>query len=342
MIFFFAAIFTSISTIILIRLCNKYKILLNFTGDQHQKYTSFKRIPLVGGIIFLLFIFFFTDFNLLIKFFALSMFMIGILSDLKLLESPKKRLLIQFLFLILFLYALDIHLVSTQFQLLDFLLGNIFFSFLFTAFCISIVINGTNFIDGNNNNVLGYYLSISCILFFLNKNGVPSIGINNNLLLAELILILLIFNFLNKMYLGDGGSFLFGSIFSLILIEFYLNNLGTISAFFIVLLLWYPAFENLFSIIRKFYFFKSPMHPDNNHLHQLLYFFLTKKLSWNKVLLNNSVGLLINFYNFTILFIGATKPNHTKFMLFLIFANLIFYMIVYLGLFKFKKFYLKK
>ena len=180
MIFFFAAIFTTISTIIFIQLCNKYKILLNFTGDQHQKYTSFKRIPLVGGIIFLLFIFFFTDFNFLIKFFAFSMFVIGILSDLKLLESPKKRLLIQFLFLILFLYALDIHLVSTQFQLLDFLLGNVFFSFLFTAFCISIVMNGTNFIDGNNNNVLGYYLSISCVLFFLNKNGVLSISVNNN------------------------------------------------------------------------------------------------------------------------------------------------------------------
>ena len=61
------------------------------------------------------------------------------------------------------------------------------------------------------------------------------------------------------MYLGDGGSFLFGSIFSLILIEFYLNNPGTISSFFIVLLLWYPAFENLFSIIRKFYL-KGDMH----------------------------------------------------------------------------------
>ena len=342
MIFFLSSIFALISTIIFIRLCNKYNILLNFTGEQHQKYTSFKRIPLVGGITSLLFIFFFTDFNFQIKFFTFSMCVIGILSDLKLLESPKKRLLIQFLFLILFLYALDIHLVSTKFRLLDFLLSNVFFSFLFTAFCISIVMNGTNFIDGNNNNVLGYYLSISCVLFFLNKNGVPSIGENNNLLLIELIFILLIFNFLNKVYLGDGGTFLFGSIFSLILIEFYLNNPGTISSFFIVLLLWYPAFENLFSIIRKFYFSKSPIDPDNNHLHQLLYFFLTKKLSWNRVLLNNTVGLIISSYNFMILFMGATNPNHTQFMVFLIFVNLIFYIMVYLSLFKFKKFYLKK
>lgn len=340
--FFFSTIFVSISAIIFIRLCNKYNFLLNFNGDLHQKYTTSKHIPLVGGTITLLFIFFFTDFNFLIKFFSFNMFVIGILSDLKLLEAPKKKLLLQFLFIILFLYGLDIHLVSTQFQLLDFLLGNVFFSFLFTAFCILTVINGTNFIDGNNNNVLGYYLSISCVLFFLSKNGISSIGDNNNLLLLELIFILLIFNSLNKVYLGDSGAFLFGSIFSLILIEFYLHNPGTLSAFFIVLLLWYPAFENLFSIIRKFYFSKSPTDADNNHLHQLLYFFLTKKFIWNKILLNNSVGLLINFYNFIILFIGATNPNHTQFMIFLIFINLIVYILLYLSLFQFKKLYLKK
>ena len=45
---------------------------------------------------------------------------------------------------------------------------------------------------------------------------------------------------------------------------------------FLLYSLWYPCFENLFSIIRKFNFKKSPISPDNKHLHQLLFIFLKK------------------------------------------------------------------
>ena len=342
MSFFIPAIFVLLSAVISISLCKKYDVLLNYNGNKHQKYTSSKKIPMAGGVVSLLFVFVFIDFNLSINIFLFSIFVVGILSDLKLLESPTKRLFVQFLIIIIFLYTLDIHLVSTRFKLLDFLLENNLFSFLFSTFCILIVINGTNFIDGNNTNVLGYYLIISFIFLFLKDQQFNTIDTNSNLLVIELISILLIFNFFNKIYLGDSGAFLLGAAFGFMSIKLYLDNSEGISSFFIVLLLWYPAFENLFSIIRKFYFSKSPMHPDNNHLHQLLYFFLTKKLSWNQVLLNSSVGLLINFYNFIILFIGATKLYHTQFMIFLILVNLFVYILLYLGLFQFKNSYLKK
>ena len=66
--------------------------------------------------------------------------------------------------------------------------------------------------------------------------------------------------------------------------------------YFITLLLWYPAFEIFFSIIRKLNFNRSPLKPDTNHLHQLIYFFLQKKIT-NTVLASSSVGLLISLYN---------------------------------------------
>ena len=47
-----------------------------------------------------------------------------------------------------------------------------------------------------------------------------------------------------------------------------------VSPFYVVLLLWYPCFENLFSIIRKFSLKKSPINADNNHLHQLIFIYL--------------------------------------------------------------------
>jgi UDP-N-acetylmuramyl pentapeptide phosphotransferase/UDP-N-acetylglucosamine-1-phosphate transferase len=205
-----------------------------------------------------------------------------------------------------------------------------------------IVINGTNFVDGNNGNVLIYYLIISILIFIFGINKFQTISNENIFLIIVLIFILLIFNFRNKLYLGDSGSFLFGSLFGLILVQLYLENIKIISSFFIVLLLWYPGFENLFSILRKFYFSKSPIQADNDHLHHLLYFFLMKKTGLNKVVVNNTTSLIINFYNFVIIFIASTKPHHTQTSVLLILFNVIFYVLVYLSLLKFKKSYLKK
>jgi UDP-N-acetylmuramyl pentapeptide phosphotransferase/UDP-N-acetylglucosamine-1-phosphate transferase len=342
MIYIYAGIFLSILAFFLIKFCNKYHILENYSGDKHQKFTSSQNTPLIGGSIFLLYFFFFINLDLVIKLFLASIFIVGILSDLKILVSPTKRLLLQFIIIIFFLYVLDVHLVSTKLLFLDIILKNTVFSFFFTAFCLLILINGTNFIDGTNGNVLIFYLIISIIIFILKTNEFQTISNENIFLIIELIFILLIFNYSNKLYLGDGGSFLFGSLFGIILVQLYLENIVNISSLFIVLILWYPAFENLFSILRKFYFLKSPTQADSNHLHQLLYFFLIKKISLNKILVNNSVSLIINFYNFITIFIASTKPHHTQILVFLILFNIIFYVIIYLSLLKFKKNYLKK
>jgi len=342
MIYIYAAVFLTILTFFLIKFCNKYHILENYNGDKHQKYTSSNNIPLIGGSVSLLFVFFFINLDLVIKLFLASIFIVGILSDFKILVSPTKKILSQFIIIIFFLYVQDIHLVSTKLLFLDFILKNTVFSFFFTAFCLLILINGTNFIDGTNGNVLIFYLIISILIFILKKNEFQTINNENIFLIIELIFILLIFNYSNKLYLGDSGSFLFGSLFGIILVQLYLENIVNISSLFIVLILWYPAFENLFSILRKFYFFKSPTKADSNHLHQLLYFFLIKKISLNKILVNNSVSLLINFYNFITIFIASTKPHHTQMLVFLILFNIIFYILIYLSLLKFKKNYLKK
>ena len=342
MIYIYAAISLIIFIFFLIKFCHKYLILKNYSGDKHQKYTSSQHTPLIGGIICLLFIFFFINLNLVIKLFLSSIFIVGILSDLKILVSPIKKLLLQLVIIIFFLYVLDVHLVSTKLIFLDVILKNTLFSFFFTAFCLLILINGTNFVDGTNGNVLIYYLVISIFIFILKTNELRTISYENIFLIIELIFILLVFNYSNKLYLGDSGSFLLGSLFGLILVQLYLENITKISSLFVVYVLWYPAFENLFSIIRKFYFLKSPTQADNNHLHQLLYFFLMKKTSLKKIIANNSVSLIINLFNFTTIFIASTKPHHTQMIVLLILFNVIFYTLIYLSLLKFKKNYLKK
>ena len=67
-----------------------------------------------------------------------------------------------------------------------------------------------------------------------------------------------------------------------------------------------------------------------------------KKTNLKKIIVNNSVSLIINVFNFATIFIASTKPHHTQTVVLLILFNVISYIVIYLTLFKFKKNYLKK
>ena len=180
-------------------------------------------------------------------------------------------------------------------------MANYYFNLFFVTFCFLILINGTNFIDGLNGLVILYYISI---ILILKLSGLNFEVYNNNFFILIKILLILsllfVLNFLNKIYLGDSGSYLIGFLFAYYLISIYEQN-PNISPFFIILLLWYPCFENLFSIIRKQRFKKSAVEPDTKHFHQLLYFFIAKKFKVNqKLYINNFTSIIINTFNILI------------------------------------------
>ena len=79
-------------------------------------------------------------------------------------------------------------------------------------------------------------------------------------------------NFFNKLQLGDGGSYLIGFFTAFYVINFISQN-SLVSPYFAVLILWYPCFENLFSISRKIYQKKSISDADNLHLHHNIFLF---------------------------------------------------------------------
>ena len=69
-------------------------------------------------------------------------------------------------------------------------------------------------------------------------------------IIFSVLLILLVFNFFEKFFCGDSGSYVISLIVGYYLIE--LSNLDLIiSPYFIACLLWYPAYECLFSMVRK-------------------------------------------------------------------------------------------
>ena len=326
--------------IILIYLLNnliiKNKLLLNTTGDVHQNLTSKKKIPLTGGIyIFLSFILFFNEISSVNKIIILSFYLVGFFSDIKFLKSPLLRLILQIFIIFIFIFHNNLFLENTRVMLLDHILNYQIINYIFVIFCITIIINGTNFIDGVNCNVIGYYFIISIILYNLNlfnDFNFDFILIKNWILILFAIYLL---NFFNKLYLGDNGSYFLGFIFSYLLIYIYLNN-QYLSPFFIVLLLWYPAFENLFSLVRKLNFKKSPFKPDQNHLHQLLFFFLKRKKIFREKNLNSITGNIILLYNLPIFYFACLKPDNTQVQIMLIFTNILIYCFTYLRLFRFK------
>jgi UDP-N-acetylmuramyl pentapeptide phosphotransferase/UDP-N-acetylglucosamine-1-phosphate transferase len=308
----------------------KKKILLNFSGNNHQKFTSSAKVPLIGGlIIFFTVIFFIPFFNLIEKLALLLILLVGIFSDLKYLNSPKTRLSLQFIIVLLFLLIGKLHLVNTKIFFLDFLLENYLFSILFTSFCFLIIINGSNFLDGINLLVIGYYLSITLIILFLKEQNFESLDNISIINIIIVLLVLLFFNSSNRLYLGDNGSYMLGFLYSSILVNFYVNN-NFVSPFFVILLLWYPGFENLFSIFRRYFRQKSPLSPDTKHLHQLMYDYFKKKYFLkNKIFINNFPGLIIISYNFVIMFFSTFFIFNSKILLLIIFFNVSLYCYLY-------------
>ena len=335
--------FLTIALFFLILIVNaivkKKKLLPNYTGNIHQRFVGKQIIPLSGGIFIVsaFLIMFYKDYTFFCIILSL-VFLLGFFSDIKFLSSPKYRFFFQFLVIFLFVYFSNLQIYPTRILFLDLLLENIWISYFFTVFCMLIAINGSNFIDGLNGLVLGYYLIISVIIFKLGLSIQTDIFHSQIIFLIIFLAFLFLLNLLNQFYIGDSGAYSLGFIFSFLLISIYLFN-KNISPFFIILLLWYPCFENLFSIIRKYKFKKSPISPDEKHLHQLLFFFISKKLKLRNIYLNNLSSCLINFYNLIIFSVGSIYIHHTQYQIMLIIFNVIFYMIVYSRLFNFK--YLK-
>ena len=316
---------------------NKYLINLGFlvseTGDRHQKFASNKIVPLTGGVFLFLSFLYFVNYEVLsFILFSFLIFILGIFSDLKDIKSAFVRFIIQISIVLTFVVFNDLQLFNTKIYLLDKLLSYSSFNYIFVSFCILIVINGSNFFDGLNTLNIGYYLLISLIIFYLKQNQIISV---NEIFIEYLLIVLLIIfflNLINTIYLGDSGSYLLGFTFSVFLIKLYIDN-QHISPFFIIVLLWYPSYETLFSIIRKNIMNKSPMDPDSNHLHQQIFHFVKRKIKLNKLYSNLLSANLINLYNLIIFVISLNFLLNSQIQVLLILLNITLYTFIYFKLF---------
>ena len=324
------------------KICLKTNYLIDKKdiSDHKKKIITETKTPLSGGLVFFIFVIFVIPYeNYILLVSIIFLYFVGIMSDINYLSSPPKRFVLQSLVVLALILGTDLTIISLSIEFLDNLLEFKIINIFFILVCFLVLINGFNFLDGINTIVTGNFMI--CLMAIYYTADQYSLSINFDLIknVLTILLIIFIFNFFGKSFLGDSGTYMIGLLVGFIVINFAYNNYLTTSPYFAVCLLWYPALENLFSILRRIFFKNKLSKADNNHLHHLIYLKIRKQKFLKKNLwINTFTGLIINCYVFFSTYVATFYYNHTRTLLLIILLNMFVYLFSYYYLCKGKKF----
>ena len=244
-----------IATILINEIIIKTKYLSdNIKFSKHKSLVSSTNTPTSGGLFLILFFFIFkTQLGLINILYLFLIFLVGFSSDRIKNVSPLIRLFFQIFITLMFVLNTQTLIIDVRIDIINQLLNqSIYLPVIFTVFCFIVLMNGTNFIDGINLNTIGFYILVYSIILIVSVSNDLLIDKSFNIKIIFFLIIIYVMNFLNKLQLGDGGSYLIGFFTAFYVINFISQN-PLASPYFAVLILWYPCFENLFSISRKIY-----------------------------------------------------------------------------------------
>lgn len=166
-----------------------------------------------------------------------------------------------------------------------------------TVFVFLVIVNSINFIDGIDGLAITEVIkTIFLIEFFSSQHTALSIL---SLILIASTIPLYYFNFKRKqkIFLGDGGSLLLGTVaatyvFYVLGNDFeFKSDLSINKAVFSVIVLLYPLSDLLRVFIIRLKNKKSPFEPDQNHIHHLL---ISKFSQINALILIISMELFLS------------------------------------------------
>ena len=343
----FLSIFTLITFFIFL-IVSKYSykfksgILLDedFSKPQAFHHSAISRSGGIAGIISInifLIIYYLIYSKFLLDYFFISnlMFLVGFLDDVKVKISPSNRLILMILFLLIIIYFIPIKIFNIDVPILSSFLKYEAFSSLFLLLCFLFIVNGSNLIDGFNGLLAINLIIINIILTYVNfQNANIQLSF---FIIGQVVILLsfLLFNFPKaKIFLGDSGSYLFGSLTALNTIM--TNNFNpNYSSFFFCILLFYIFFEVFFSFLRKIVQKKSPIHPDNKHLHMLTFEKISNKIGRDK---GNYINSLVINTVYSVLVVPsllfAKNPLISRYWFFFL---IIIYLLIYFRLYRLTK-----
>ncbi len=258
---------------LILHLSHRYHLFMDSPSSNKPQGFHSDDTPRSGGIGIAIALLFFLPtplgWKLLLSLFLA--FLSGIFEDFNNSIRPMTRLLLQFIAASSAVFL--IHSVVTYFGF------HITVPY-FVGAAISIVaiigmMNAINFIDGFNG------LASGIVLLMLFAFGVVAYRVGNSdvvyiaAIIFAAVFAFFLFNFpKGKIFLGDGGAYLLGA--SVAIIGIFLGGAyDLVSPWFVLTVLIYPVWEVLFSIYRKLLSGKSPLKPDDLHLHMLIYKHIT-------------------------------------------------------------------
>ncbi len=337
---FFAVLISSIVQITLfyfIEFLMKKGIKSNYLAKQkiHKG-----EVPRVGGLLFLssfltTLILIKVNYLLLILpliFGCLIIFIFSFYEDLKQSLSPYFRLII--LFLGSFVFVFFSELPDINVPLLQLIKEYEVIKILLFILSLMLLMNGFNFIDGLNGLSSFNFLSIVSSVLYVGYfyNDIFIINLSALIIVFAIFVFLLNFPF-GKIFLGDSGSYIY-ALFSGALVIYLFQRHSQLPTLLAMVMLSYPITEMLFSIFRKIILKYSPLKPDVNHLHHLIF----KKLHGNLRFRNNMASLIMLPFciiPFLLTYFSINYNLNDNFLKFIFYV--IIYVISYLILFRSKK-----
>jgi UDP-GlcNAc:undecaprenyl-phosphate GlcNAc-1-phosphate transferase len=199
-------------------------------------------------------------------------FLIGVYEDLSGLLSVRIRFALMLCLGLLTMYfAPDMVLSPVGIGWVDFIVGvSPLSATLFTALCVAFIPNAFNTADGANGLVAGTSaLAFLALISVAPPDLVP-------FLLAAVVgcLVFLVFNLISgRFFLGDGGAYFLGAMAGLSLVV--VSNNTDVSVWWLLSLVFYPIADLIWSMGRRLRQGLSPLNPDNQHFHNLLFAFLS-------------------------------------------------------------------
>lgn len=220
---------------------------------------------------------------------CLAYFFIGVYEDLSGLLSARVRFsLMLCLALITVRLAPDLVLSPVGIGWVDVIVGtSALGAIIFTALCIAFIPNAFNTADGANGLVAG----TSALTFVMLISVAPHDLVP--FLLAAVVgcLVFLVFNLISgRFFLGDGGAYFLGVLAGLSLVM--VSNESDVSVWWLLSLVFYPVADLIWSMVRRLRKRVSPLNPDNQHFHNLLFAWLNVG-DRSPMRANNYTGLVV-------------------------------------------------
>jgi UDP-GlcNAc:undecaprenyl-phosphate GlcNAc-1-phosphate transferase len=141
-----------------------------------------------------------------------------------------------------------------------------------TLFAVAGLAHGMNIIDGYHGLSAGVgalaLLGLACVAHRIGDLQLASVG----LAAAGAYTGFLLLNYpLGKIFLGDGGAYLLGTTLAILSAQL-VGRHTDVSPWFPLVLVVYPVWETLFSMMRRALLHRTPLGaPDARHLHSLVY-----------------------------------------------------------------------